>query len=104
MRSDSDTSATVGTESPAARERECAGARETDLDFAARRLAAVYEQLSQAGRVIAEARALRDAPVRMKRRPDDGALVIAADALDEALADYDHAAARAAALNEGSTG
>lgn len=92
------TGATVGTESPAATEHVRAGERETDLEFARRRLAAVYEQLSQAGRVIAAAREL----VATTGDGVQAELLRQArtDALGVAIDDYDHAAARAA---EGST-
>lgn len=71
---------------------------ESDLDFAARRLDAFAAQVSQAGRVIAEARSLGfvETPAGLVILPSD------LKALRAAIADYDHAAARAAALNEGS--
>lgn len=65
-------------------------AREADLDFAARRLAAMAAQVSQMSRVLAAAR--------------NAAAIYggtAARDLREAIEAYDHAAARAAALGEG---
>lgn len=70
------------------------------LDFAARRLEAVYAQVSQAGRSISAARALlADVDRGVEVLPHN--LDLAVSCLRRAVDDYDHAAARAAALNEG---
>lgn len=73
-------------------------APDSDLDFAARRLDAAYAQVAQAARVVQLARAIAN--------PLAGVGDVDADVerLRKGLDDYDHAAARAAALNEGSTG